>query len=115
MNVVEILDDRERLCQDRAIFEHQSWHQALWVDREISRVPLLALAQVMGDLVVRQSLQVERGAQPDRARGAEIVVEDQPGHASRSPIVVVSVPSPSISTTQTSPGTSAPTPAGVPV
>ncbi len=70
-----------------------------------------------------QRRQVEALALVEKDRDRDLVAAAQqvPRHAFetiahwRSPMVVVNRPRPSISTTQTSPGSSAPTPAGVPL
>src|SRR5690606_26951329 len=111
--LVEIFDDRKGLGQHQSV-DLERRDEALRIDRKELVRTLFARAQIPPDIVVTQALEGERRPHPRRGRRTEIAVEANPAHA-RGPMVVVTGARPSILTVQTSPATSGPTPAGVPV
>ena len=60
MGFVQPFDDRERLGQHRASIILQRRHQALRIDGQIRRRALLALAQMVRQMLGAQPLQVQR-------------------------------------------------------
>src|SRR5207302_2020948 len=109
--LVEILDDRERLREARAVVELKSGKQRLRVDFPVWRGPVLARGKVHELRLVLQPLQVQRDAHAERRRAAKVCVELQSAGA----ILTFSSPTESIPACSSSPGLTGPTPAGVPV
>src|SRR5262245_32258235 len=72
MGFLEPFDDGERLGQDRAGIVFQGRDKALRIEREIGGRALLALAQVMRQVLDLQALQVQGDADPIGCAGAEI-------------------------------------------
>ena len=75
MGLVEPFDDGERLGQHRAIIEFQCRHQPLRIEREISGVALLAMAQMMRDVLDVDAFEIERDAHAPGGRTAEIAMQ----------------------------------------
>ena len=77
VNLVEILDDRERLDEHVAGIELQRRHAHLRIDRAEVRLPVEAalLLQMDRDHVAGEPLEVERDANPKGRRRAKVGVE----------------------------------------
>ncbi|MDT4865750.1 hypothetical protein FQZ97_1005730 [compost metagenome] len=75
MDVVQVLDDRHRLRQARAIVQFQQWHQLVGRDIAVGGLFVFAFGEVHRQVFVRQALERERDAHTEGRRGAEVVVE----------------------------------------
>src|SRR5216684_2494091 len=94
LDLVEVLDDGERLDQHLAIVRLQRRHQALRLQRKIVRPALLVLAQMDGRLFGRNALEVERDPHAKGGGGAEIAVELHGGSVPWLAVDPVSPPRP---------------------
>src|SRR5262249_12500238 len=111
VRLVEILDDGERLTEARAVVELERRQQRLRIDLGIGAAAVLAFREVDEHGLVLQALQVQRDANAERRRAAEVRVELQ----SAGTIFPFSSPTPSMPACSSSPGFTGPTPAGVPL
>jgi hypothetical protein len=75
IGLVQPFDDRERLGEHGSGIVFERRHQALWVDGEIGRRALLALAQVMREVLGPHPLEIERDPDPVGRGTAEIAVQ----------------------------------------
>ena len=111
MSFLEPFDDGERLREALAVIELERWQQRLRIDRRVLRLPVLSLGKMHEHRLILQALQVERDADPERSRAAEVRVKLHNAGA----IFTLSSVTPSMPASNSSPGFTGPTPAGVPV
>jgi len=117
MNLVEVLDDGERLRQPRAVvLEHGDDRERVESVKRRSELLSPAPGQVNRAIVVGQAFQPERDAHAIRGRASKVIVElDHERLSPSAPMRIVIEPMPSMLPRSSSPALTAPTPAGVPV
>src|SRR5580658_10935774 len=114
MRFIEVFHNRERLREQVFTFD-QHRHQRLRIDGAIFRTQVMALREIHALLLVLEALEVERDAHAKGRGTAEIAVEFETGHGRYFAYRTSIEPRPSTLPTSTSPATTGPTPAGVPL
>jgi hypothetical protein len=75
LGFVQVLDDRHRLRQARAIVQLQHRHELVGGHSGVGVFPVIAFGQVHRQVFVGQPFQVERDTHAKRGGGTEVVVE----------------------------------------